>query len=254
MAGGTSGDGSLVARALAVLGCFDADHQRLALAEIARRADLPPSTAHRLVGELVRLDALRRGPDGRYEIGRRMWEIGLLAPVQQDLRELALPHLQDVHRTTGETVHLAVRDGLHSLYVERIVARTSTPVLSRTGARLPLHATAVGKVLLAHSQPDVVREALRGPRRVTTRTIVEPGRLSRELSEVRRRGFARTAEEMTAGAWSVAVPIVLSDGRVVAALGVVVGNGRRDLVRLVPTLQVAASATARSIPRGWRET
>ena len=147
------------------------------LTDIARRADLPLATAHRLVAELVAGQALSRCQDGSYEIGRRLWEIGLLAPVQRDLRELAQPHLQDVHRTTGETVHLAVRDGSSALYVERIVARTSTPVLSRTGARLPLHATAVGKVLLAHADDDLVDEVLARAQRVTTHTVVDARKL-----------------------------------------------------------------------------
>jgi len=256
MAGNTGEPGASVAsRLLAVLASFDTDHQRLSLSEIARRAGLPPATAHRLVGELENWHGLRRGADGRYEIGRRLWDVGILAPVQRDLREVALPYLQDVHATTGETVHLAVRDGLSALYVERIVGRTSARVLSRTGVRLPLHATAVGKMLLAGSPPDVVRAALAAPARVTAHTITQPGRLHRELTEARRRGFARTAEELTPGAWSVAVPIALGDGdgdgRTVAALGIVVASPRRDLVRLVPVLRVAALGVARALPAGW---
>lgn len=107
-------------------------------------------------------------------------------------------------------------------------------------------------MLIAHAPGDVVRAALTDPVRVTPHTITEPGRLHREIAEVRRRGFARTAEEMTPGAWSVAVPIALAGGEVVAALGVVVASPRRDLVRLVPVLQVAANGIARALPPGWR--
>lgn len=267
MAGNSGAPGASVAsRLLAVLACFDAGHQRLALSQIARRAGLPPATAHRLVGELHAWGGLVRGADGRYEVGRRLWDIGILAAVQRDLREAALPYLQDVHGTTGETVHLAVRDGLHALYVERVEGRTSARVLSRTGARLPLHATAVGKMLLAHAPDEVLRAALTAPARVTPWTITEPGRLAREVDQARRRGFARTSQEMTPGAWSVAVPVVAADpatgpaaapgaapdGTVVAALGVVVANPARDLARLVPVLQVAACGIGRALPRDWR--
>lgn len=242
---------TVTSRVLAVLGAFDAAHDRLTLSEVARRSGQPLATTHRLVAELTAWGGLARADDGAYEIGRRLWDVGTLARVERDLRDVATPYLQDVHRTTRETVHLAVRDGLHSLYVDRLVDRTTAQVLSRAGARLPLHATAVGKVLLADAPPDVVRTALADPARVTAHTITEPGRLHRELAGVRRRGFARTAEEMTPGAWSVAVPIG-PPGEVVAALGVVVTSPRRDLVRLVPVLQVAANGIARSLPPGWR--
>jgi len=251
---GNSGDpgASVASRLLAVLAAFDAGHQRLQLSQIARRAGLPLATAHRLVAELDAWGGLVRAGDGRYEVGRRLWDIGILAAVQRDLREAALPYLQDVHGSTGETVHLAVRDGLHALYVERVVGRTSARVLSRTGARLPLHATAVGKVLLANAPGEVTRAVLTAPARVTAWTITEPGRLAREIQQAGRRGFARTSQEMTAGAWSVAVPVSPPDGTVVAALGIVVASGARDLTRLVPVLRVAAAGVGRALPADWR--
>jgi len=255
MAGNSGGPGTSVAsRLLAVLAAFDSGHQQLQLSQIARRAGLPLTTAHRLVAELHAWGGLVRGGDGRYEVGRRLWDIGILAGVQRDLREAALPYLQDLHGSTGETVHLAVRDGLHALYVERVVGRTSARVLSRTGTRLPLHATAVGKVLLAHAPEEVARAALAGPARVTAWTITEPGRLAREIEQGRRRGYARTSQEMTPGAWSVAVPVSAPDGTVVAALGVVVASPSRELTRLVPALRVAASGIGRALPADWRPT
>ncbi|HEY6795252.1 MAG TPA: IclR family transcriptional regulator [Kineosporiaceae bacterium] len=242
---------SVASRVLDVLSAFDADNQRLTLTQIARRADLPLATAHRLVAELEGWQGLRRREDGRYVVGRRLWDIGMLSAVQADLREVAVPYLQDVHATTGETVHLAIRDDLFALYVERIVGRNSVQVLSRAGSRLPLHATAVGKVLLAYAGPQVVQAALVSPARVTAYTVTEPGRLHRELTEVGRRGFARTAQEMTPGAWSVAVPVGTASGEVVAALGIVVASPSRDLARLVPVLKVAAHGISRSLPPGW---
>ncbi len=83
MAGNTSAPGTTVAsRLLAIVGAFDDRHRNLTLSEIARRADIPLPTAHRLVGELVGGGALQRRDDGRYVIGRLVWQAGLLAPVQ----------------------------------------------------------------------------------------------------------------------------------------------------------------------------
>ena len=92
------------------------------------------------------------------------------------------------------------------------------PVVSRIGSRLPLHATGVGKVLLAHAPHDVVAEVLADLTRVTPYTVTQPGRLQDELRRVRRDGYAQTSEEMSLGACSVAVPIT-GPGGVVAALG-----------------------------------
>ena len=78
---------------------------------------------------------------------------GLLAPVQTGLRQVASPFLNDIHAATLATVHLAVRERAQVLYVERLSGRTSVPVVSRVGSRLPMHSTGVGKVLLAHA-PD----------------------------------------------------------------------------------------------------
>ncbi|PWW23890.1 IclR family transcriptional regulator [Geodermatophilus normandii] len=253
MAGGATERGrSVTSRALAVLDAFDASAPRLTLTEIAERSGTPLTTAHRLLAELTEWGALARRADGRYEIGRRLWDLGLLAPVSLELRQVAAPFLLDVHTATRDTVHLAVRDGLSALYVERISGRESVPVVSQVGSRLPLHATGVGKVLLAAAPDDVVAEALAAPARATRHTVVEPARLRRELTEVRRRGWARTAEEMSLGTLSVAVPVRVERGGgtvVAAALGIVVPSHRRDLPRLVPVLEVAARGIGRALAR-----
>jgi hypothetical protein len=85
---------SVTLRATAVLGAFDREHRCLNLSQLSRRSGLPLATVHRLAADLVEGRLLVRRGDGRYEIGARMWRLGLLAPAT-DLRELALPHLQD---------------------------------------------------------------------------------------------------------------------------------------------------------------
>lgn len=247
------GSRSVTSRALLVLGAFDSRAPALTLSQLARRSGLPLTTTHRLVQDLVAWGALERQPDGTYVVGRRLWALGLLAPVSRGLRDVSLPFLQDLSATTGENAHIAVRDGLWTLYVERISGRRSVPIVSRSGTRLPLHATAVGKVLLAHAPDPVVEQVLRSPRRVTDRTVVDPARLLRQLGAVRRRGYALTAEEMSVGTTSVAVPVIDQDGQLLAALGVVVAATRREPARLVPVLQLAARGISRAaVPGGGR--
>lgn len=237
---------SVTSRVLAILGAFDEWHCRLSLSEIARRSDLPVPTAHRLVGELAEWGALARIDTGQYVIGRRLWDTGLLAPVQTDLREAASPFLQDIYATTLATVHLAIRDGLSALYLDRVSGNASVPVVSKVGSRLPLHATGVGKVLLAHAPEDVQAQALGQLTRVTPYTIIQPGRLRRQLARVVRDGYAVTVEEMSLGACSLAVPIE-SRAEVVASLGIVLPSVDRNRKQLVTALQVAARGISRAL-------
>jgi DNA-binding IclR family transcriptional regulator len=248
MAGNASNPGvSVVSRALALLYAFDEHHRELTLTELARRADLPVPTTYRLAGDLVAGGALNRRSDGRYIVGRRLWDLGLLAPVQSGLREIASPFLNDIHAATLATVHLAIRDGTQALYVERLSGRSSVPVVSTVGSRLPLHSTGVGKVLLAYAPDDVRDRALADPARFTPYTITQPARLRRQLARVRKDGYATTVEEMTLGACSIAVPIRDRSGDVAAALGIVVANLRRDRARLLTALQVAARGIGRCL-------
>lgn len=234
---------SVTARALSLLAAFDSAHRSQTLSELARRSDLPLATAHRLVSELVEWGALVRQDDGAYVVGRRLWSLGLLAPTQTGLRELASPYLHDLYGATGATVHLAVLDGARALYLDRLAGHASVPVISEIGGRLPLHATGVGKVLLAHAPREVRAVALTRLTRHTRYTVTQPGVLGRQLERVRVEGVATTSEEMSLGACSVAVPVQAAD-QVIAALGVVVPHLRQQ-GRLVSALQVAARGIAR---------
>ena len=249
MAGNVSRRGTTVtSRALALVGAFDESHRRLSLTELAARSGLPVPTAHRLVAELVTWGALARSSDGDYVIGRRLWDIGLLAPVQSGLVDVASAYLHDLHAATRATVHLGVRDGAEVLYLDRVSGSTSVPVVSTVGSRLPLHATGVGKVLLAHAPTDVQRAVLGDLRRITPYTITRPGILRRQLDAVVRNDFAVTVEEMSLGACSAAVPVRYRD-EVVASLGLVVASLSRDRGRLVTALQVAANGIGRALAR-----
>lgn len=238
---------SVTSKALAVLGTFDPAHSRRTLTEIAAATGLPLSTTHRLIAELVAWEGLTRGADGRYEIGRRIWVLGSLSAVSRELRAIALPFMQDLSATTGENVHIAVLDGDRALYIDRISGRRAVPVVSKPGARLPLHATGVGKVLLAHADPHVQQRAMSRLTRHTPLTVVEPRRLQRQLQQIVERGYATTHEEMTPGSSSLAVPVYDRTDRVVAALGLVTASTRREQNRLVPAVQLAGRGISRML-------
>ncbi len=248
---------SVLSRAMAVLDAFDAEHRQLTATQIASRAGLPLSTAHRLLGELVTVGALARAGD-RYVVGHRIWTLGLLAPVQTGLRDVAAPFLQDVYAATEATVHLGVRDGVQVLYLDRIAGNRSVPVVSAVGGRLPLHATGVGKVLLAWAPDDVRERALADLTRVTAYTVTHVGRMREQLRRIREQGYATTSEEMSLGASSIAVPVfqgasspggrTREGAEVVASVGVVVAQLDHRRQRLTTALQVAARGIGRSLP------
>lgn len=241
---------SVSSRLLQVLFTFGARNSELTLAELTRHTALPHATVRRLVHELLAAGALDRTADGRFTIGLRLWELGTLAPLSVPLRTVALPFIEDLHAALHQHVQLAVLDGREALVVERFSARNAVGLASRVGGRLPLHGSAVGKVLLAHGGRKLIEAVLAAELpRFTPRTVIDPGELRAELTACARSGTATVHEELTEGADSVAARVVDAQGRVVAAVSVVIRSGSRDL----PTVAAPVLASALSLSRrlGW---
>ncbi len=246
-AGAPAGTGSVTTRALQLLEAFSADRRELTLTELARRAGLPLSTAHRLASDLTRWGALERDDEGRYRIGLRLWEVAALAPRGLALRELAMPFLEDLSQVTQENVQLAVREGLEVVFVERIAGRRAVPVLTRVGGRFAMHPTGVGLVLLAYAPADVQEQVLSAPlARFTPHTVATPQELRRVLAEVRRLGYVVSDRQVTMDAVSIAAPVVGAQGDVVAALSIVIRTDGVPPATLVPAVQAAARGISRA--------
>lgn len=233
---------SVAGKVMAILEAFAPGGVRLTLTEVCRRAGLPLATGHRLVRELTGGGFLERLPDGSYRIGMRLWRIGAQASAATGLRELALPHMEELYEATRENVQLAVVSGDKALYLERLRGPRSVPIVTRVAAELPLHSTGVGQVLLAFAPEEFAERILRaGLPRHTPYTITDPDRMRACLAEIRRAGYAVTREEMTLGSWSVAAPVRDAAGGVLAALSLVTRRNA-DLRRLVPAVVTAADA------------
>lgn len=242
---GRSGEAgaSLLERATRMLSALPADGSPVALRDLASGAGLPLSTAHRIAAELVRLGQLERGDDGLYAAGTRLWELGERAPIVRRLREAADPELTGLYDNTGENAHLAVLVGHEVLYLARASGSRAIPTLARVGVRHPVHATGVGRAIMAALPDAAAGPLLRGPfERVTAFTIVDPGRLRADLVTTRDRGYALTRQEMTLGNASLALPLAPRAGLPPAAIGVVTHLAAADEQRLVPLLRRAAAA------------
>ncbi|MGI5459690.1 IclR family transcriptional regulator [Streptomyces sp. CA-249302] len=236
---------SVLARgALLLRACGESD-AALSLAELALRTGLPKPTAHRLVGELVRLGLVERTAEGSYRIGLGLFVLGQSAPTVRELRDAALPYLGDLYEATQENVHLAVPDGTDTLFLEKVTGRRATPIVSRTGGRLPAHCTATGKVFLAED-PSPPRRTLP---RLTPRTLVLPGQLARDLALTRARGYGVNLEEAEVGVSAVAAPIYAHEHgpRPIAAISVTGGTRRLDVDRVGARVCAVAKALTRKL-------
>ena len=238
---------SVMGRTFAILGSFNSENRRMTLSVISERTGLPVSSVHRMVAELVYEGALTRNLDGSYEIGTRIWRLGVLASLHSDLRELALPYMEDVYLLRNDAVQIGVLDGLRCLIAERIAGSRTLSVISKPGARLPLHASGVGKVLLAHGSADLQAAAFEVLEKYTERTITNPDLLKRQLLEVKSLGFAFSKEELAVGATSLAVPVFGVGGKVTAALGIVTPVQNREIEKYVSVLKISATALSRKL-------
>ncbi|MDF3282988.1 IclR family transcriptional regulator [Gordonia sp. N1V] len=235
---------SVLWKAFDVLNAFDRRRRILTLAQIVRHSGLPKSTVHRVLAMLVELGALEQQDDG-YRIGLRMFSLGALPP-EAALREAALVHLEELHRFTGHTLHLAVLRGSDVVYLEKLSTRKGVPTPAKVGNRLPAVCTAVGKAMLAHTDDAALGAVLEQPiPRLTRRSLFNAAQVIDQLAIIRDSGHALDREESSAGLACVGVP-VLVNGSPVAAISVAfpaaAGNG--DV--LVRPLQQAAAAISRS--------
>jgi DNA-binding IclR family transcriptional regulator len=241
---------SVSSRLLEVLFAFRPGHTRVTLAGLARRTGIPQPTVRRLALELVAAGALDLAPDGMLTVGTRLWQLGTLAPLTEPLRTVALPFMEDLYTALQQHVQLAVLEEREAVVVERRSAPDAVGLLSQVGGGLPLHSSAVGKVLLAHGDAPLFDALVkRGLDRFTPHTITDPERLRRELGDCRRTGTAIVREELTPGADSVAARIMDAEGSVVAALSVVVRSGSVPLRAVIPP--VVASGLGISRRLGW---
>ena len=217
------------------------------LTALSEASGLPMATAHRILQELTRLEVVERNHDGTFQIGVRLWEVGSLAARQLDLRQTARPTMEALHETTGQTIQLVVLDGDQALCVEKVSGSGAVANLTEIAGRLPLHATSVGRVILAHHDPGLmVRLAAKGFERCTPRTIVMPGLLQSTVAKVRDNKIAYCYEEYSLGASSIAAPIFGAGGEFTAALGLL-AKSSVDVSRFAVALRTASASITRQL-------
>lgn len=221
MANSPTGD-SVTDRLVRVLDTFTPNRTVQTAAEIGRRSELPRSTAHRLVGELVEAGLLERDDDRRIRIGMRLWELATRSSQALRLRQASMPAMESVQSRIREHTQLAVLEQDEALFLERLSGPGSGSNVTRVAGRLPLHASSSGLVLLAFGGHELQERVLAAPLpRRTVETITDPAELRRKLAEVRTLGHAIARGSIELVSTGVAVPVRDETGAVVAALSVV---------------------------------
>lgn len=188
----------VISRVAELLRLLGAEPNGLTIGELAKRTGLPRSTAHRLTAALAAEGFVRVSPSGALRIGPAL--VGIAVGSRRDLRHEVAPFAEALSRRLQETVDVAVLDAGEVLFIEQFASRHALRVVSEVGTRLPLHATASGKVLLAALPPDEVERLLpRRLKRYTEHTITERKLFLAEVDLVRAGHIAYDREEHTLG-------------------------------------------------------
>ncbi len=212
----------VISKVLLILEALQNSSTGLGLKAICTATGINKSTAHRFLEHLRREGYLLRTDAGAYLIGPRLTQMSTCASRSASLQAVARPILSDLWRSTQETVNLGVMDHGTLLYVDVMESQHEFRLVSRIGARRPLHVTALGKALMAFLPASEYERALSGVvfQRITPNTICNMVQLRAELEKVRRDGYAVDNEEVLLGCRCISAPILNSDRIAVGALSV----------------------------------
>lgn len=237
-----------IERGVHVLRAFGGHDSHLSVSAIAASVSLPRPVVRRILMTFQHL-GYARTHNGLWSLTPRILELGAGYFGTASLPEIAYPVMDEVVKATKETCSVGVLDGADVIHVARVEERRPLPDAVRVGTRLPAHATAVGKVMLANLTDDAINGyfATASLERYTSQTICDVDLLRTRLEDVRLRGFDVSMEELHPGMLAAAVPIIV-DGGVVGAITVSSTTERESEESLtdvvVPLLRGAAARIA----------
>lgn len=212
-----------VDRALCILSMLS-DGKPRTLTELSEEIGINSSTTFRLLATLAYNNYVERdGPSGAYGLGLACLELARAYHESNDIRQAALPELEMLRDDTKETVHLAILDNMEVVYIEKLHGLHAIGLMSsQVGGRSPAYCTGVGKALLAHTDPQLIRAHFRktGLHRYSDLTIQSLDTLMEHLKKVRCQGYALDCGEHEAEVRCVAAPVFDMTGKAVAAISV----------------------------------
>ena len=184
--------------------------------------DQPKGTLHRQIGNLIDEGLVELRPDQSYGLGVRLLRLAAKSWASSQFRQVAEPHLRQLHTDTGETVHLGVLRGVEVIYLDKVESRQTVRMHSQIGNASPCYCTGVGKAALAALPADRLADIARTLtfNRFTEQTITSTSALMAEIDEIRRTGLAFDNEEHEPGIHCIAAPIHNHDRSFVAGVSV----------------------------------
>ena len=236
----------VIERMMTLLDALAVSPEPASLKNLASATGLHPSTAHRILAAMTAANFVERQDAGTYRLGIRLLELGNLVKSRINLREVALPFMQELHEAIGEAINLGARHGDEIVYIERTSSgRSLVRVVYLVGERAPLHLTSLGKLFLAAETPEQVRDYAKrtGLPGKTPHSLTTLGALEKELDKVRRHGIAEDDEEAEIGLKCVAAPIHDEEGHIVAALSVSAPTDRHDPAWIAQVRKTAAAVS-----------
>jgi IclR family pca regulon transcriptional regulator len=240
-----------LARGLDVLACFDADHRRMSLTEVATVAGLARPTARRLLLTLEELGFVR-SVGTSFELTPEVLRLGMAYVDGLGLWDVARPHMEELVHRTGESSSMSQLDGSDIVYVARVSVPKLIALRVEIGTRFPATQTSQGKVLLAALSPDELSAALARPSRAGLADgLPLPEQLREELTQVRAQGWALADQELAPGVRSVAVPVRDGTGAVRAAMNVTVHAGETSIERLIAECLPQLLRTTGNVSAEW---
>jgi DNA-binding IclR family transcriptional regulator len=206
-----------VQRAIEVLEALAASKGELGTNEIARRTGINVSSISRILATLASGGLVDYVPStGQYRLGVGIMRLATAVGERMDIRSVARPHLEELARRTRETVTLSVPGGHEAITLDFVQSQLSVRSVAEVGRASAAHATAVGKVFLAHGGTVPAGQL----RRFTERTIVDRDALAVEVGRIKERGWAQAIGEREDDLNAVAAPVLDPAGRLAAILGV----------------------------------
>lgn len=218
----TGGTVQVLDRALDMLDLL-ATHPGLTLSEVADRIGQSPSTVHRLLYSLAARGMIESDPTTQaWNIGPATFRLGSAFMRRSGIVERARPILRGLMERTGETANLGILNGDAVLFVSQAETHETIRAFFPPGTRSPLHASGIGKALLAFGRPDVLRGYLadHGLTAFTARTLTTPEALAEDMERIRTRGFSFDDEERTRGMRCIAAPVFDLTGEAIAGVSV----------------------------------
>jgi IclR family pca regulon transcriptional regulator len=227
---------STLERGLSVLRAFDASRPEMQLSEVAAATKLSPAVARRCLNTLVRLGYVAKH-GRRFLLRPEVLVFGSAFLSSMNLDVVALPFLQAVRDETGDSSSMAVLSGHDILYVAHVSTSRHIRISANVGTRFPVHATSLGRVLLAFQSDEAIEAYLATAvlKRFTERTITSREALRERLSKTRLDGYDSALDELDYGIVSVAVPVFDRDRAVTSAINCSTSTTRISQSELVCT-------------------